>query len=98
MGQEDHVSMGSISGRKLNQILGNLEKILAIELMYAAQAIDFRRPNTCSDLIEENHAIIRAKVAKLEEDRLLKPDIDAMIKLVRTQAFHVAFDLSTEAN
>ncbi len=55
--------------------------------MYAAQAIEFRRPNTCSDLIEENHAIIRAKVAKLEEDRLLKPDIDAMIKLVKTQAF-----------
>lgn len=92
MGQEDHVSMGSISGRKLNQILGNLEKILAIELMYAAQAIEFRRPNTCSDLIEENLAIIRAKVAKLEEDRLLKPDIDAMIKLVKTQAFNVSFD------
>ena len=94
MGQEDHVSMGSISGRKLNQILGNLEKILAIELMYAAQAIDFRRPNTCSDLIEQNHAIIRAKVAKLEEDRLLKPDIDAMIKLVKTQALKVNFALN----
>ncbi|WMN60828.1 histidine ammonia-lyase [Pseudoalteromonas xiamenensis] len=89
MGQEDHVSMGSISGRKLNQILGNLEKIFAIELMYAAQAIEFRRPNKCSDLIEENFDIIRAKVAKLEEDRLLKPDIDAMIKLVKSQAFNV---------
>lgn len=89
MGQEDHVSMGSISSRKLNQILGNLEKIFAIELMYAAQAIDFRRPNKCSDIIEHNFAVIRAKVAKLEEDRLLKPDIDAMIELVRTQAFTV---------
>ncbi|MBV7261620.1 histidine ammonia-lyase [Photobacterium sp. WH77] len=89
MGQEDHVSMGSISGRKLNQILGNLEKILAIELMYAAQAIEFRRPNRCSDVIEENYRIIREKVAKLEEDRLLKPDIDAMIALVKTQAFNV---------
>ncbi|MFC3034271.1 histidine ammonia-lyase [Pseudoalteromonas fenneropenaei] len=89
MGQEDHVSMGSISGRKLNQILGNLEKIFAIELMYAAQAIDFRRPNTCSAIIEENFAIIREKVAKLEEDRLLKPDIDAMVKLVKSQAFKV---------
>ncbi|MBD1583689.1 histidine ammonia-lyase [Pseudoalteromonas sp. S16_S37] len=89
MGQEDHVSMGSISGRKLNQILGNLEKILAIELMYAAQAIEFRRPNTCSDIIEENFKVIRAKVAKLEEDRLLKPDIDAMIALVKSQAFTV---------
>jgi histidine ammonia-lyase len=89
MGQEDHVSMGSISGRQLNQILGNLEKILAIELMYAAQAIEFRRPNKCSELIELNHALIRENVAKLEEDRLLKPDIDAMIRLVKSQAFTV---------
>ncbi|WP_206486503.1 histidine ammonia-lyase [Thalassotalea sp. G2M2-11] len=89
MGQEDHVSMGSISSRKFNQILGNLEKIIAIELMYAAQAIDFRRPNKCSDIIEENFAIIRAKVDKLEQDRLLKPDIDAMIAMVKTQAFNV---------
>ncbi|HCV04913.1 histidine ammonia-lyase [Pseudoalteromonas sp. APAL1] len=89
MGQEDHVSMGSISGRKLNQILGNLDKIFAIELMYAAQAIEFRRPNKCSDIIEENFALIRSKVAKLEEDRLLKPDIDAMVALVKSQAFTV---------
>tara|TARA_R110002124_G_scaffold63013_2_gene172090 strand:+ start:5329 stop:6858 length:1530 start_codon:yes stop_codon:yes gene_type:complete len=93
MGQEDHVSMGSISSRQFNQILGNLEKILAIELMYAAQAIDFRRPNKCSDIIEKNFAVIRAKVAKLEEDRLLKPDIDAMIALVRSQAFTVSFSI-----
>jgi histidine ammonia-lyase len=92
MGQEDHVSMGSISGRKLNQILGNLEKILAIELMYAAQAIEFRRPNKCSKFIEKNFDVIRGKVAKLEEDRLLKPDIDAMITLVKSQAFTVSFD------
>ena len=90
MGQEDHVSMGSISSRKLNQILGNLEKILAIELMYAAQAIEFRRPNKCSDVIEHNFNVIRAKVAKLEEDRLLKPDIDAIIEMVKTQAFNVS--------
>ncbi|MDC5707685.1 histidine ammonia-lyase [Vibrio europaeus] len=92
MGQEDHVSMGSISGRKLNQILGNLDKILAIELMYAAQALEFRRPNLCSDLIEKNFELIRTKVAKLEEDRLLKPDIDAMVELVKSQAFTVSFD------
>ncbi|NQZ23708.1 MAG: histidine ammonia-lyase [Colwellia sp.] len=89
MGQEDHVSMGSISSRQFNQILGNLEKIIAIELMYAAQAIDFRRPNKCSDIIEKNFQIIREKVAMLKEDRLLKPDIDAMIVLVKSQAFTV---------
>ncbi|TXE06253.1 histidine ammonia-lyase [Seonamhaeicola algicola] len=89
LGQEDHVSMGSISGRKFNQILENLEKILAIELMYAAQALEFRRPNTFSDIIEENFKIIRSKVTKLEDDRALKADIDAMINLVKTQAFNL---------
>ncbi|MFD2725214.1 histidine ammonia-lyase [Hyunsoonleella rubra] len=87
LGQEDHVSMGSISGRRFNQVLGNLEKILAIELMYAAQALEFRRPNTFSDIIEANFKIIREKVARLEDDRLLKDDIDAMIELVAHQAF-----------
>ena len=89
LGQEDHVSMGSISGRKLNQILGNLEKILAIELMYAAQALEFRRPNTFSKIIEENFKIIRDKVNKLEEDRILKNDINAMINLVVNKSFIV---------
>ena len=89
MGQEDHVSMGSISSRQFNQILGNLEKILAIELMYAAQAMDFRRPNTFSDIVEENFALIRSKVKKLEEDRLLKDDIKSMIDLVTEKTFKV---------
>jgi histidine ammonia-lyase len=89
LGQEDHVSMGSISGRKLNQILGNIEKILAIELMYAAQAMEFRRPNTFSEIIEQNFKIIRSNVTKLEEDRILKNDINNMIDLVRTQSFIV---------
>jgi len=89
LGQEDHVSMGSISGRQFMQILGNVEKILAIELMYGAQALEFRRPNTFSKIIEENFKLIRSKVAKLEEDRLLKPDIDAMIELVSTRSFIV---------
>lgn len=89
LGQEDHVSMGSISGRKFNQILGNIEKILAIELMYAAQAMEFRRPNAFSKIIEKNFSIIRSKVAKLEEDRILKEDINALIAMVKNQAFVV---------
>ncbi len=89
LGQEDHVSMGSISGRKFNQILGNIEKILAIELMYAAQAMEFRRPHSFSDIIEDNFKIIREKVDKLEDDRLLKDDINNMINLVKTEAFVV---------
>ena len=90
MGQEDHVSMGSISSRKFNQILENLEKIFAIEFMYAAQAMEFRRPNTFSTIIEENFAIIRSKVAKLEDDRVLKDDIYALIQLIKERTFKVA--------
>lgn len=89
LGQEDHVSMGSISGRKFNQILGNLDKILAIEFMYAAQAMDFRRPNTFSEIIEENFKLIRNKVAKLEEDRVLKDDINTLVAMVKNQEFIV---------
>ena len=89
LGQEDHVSMGSISARKFMTILSNVEKILAIELMYAAQAIDFRRPLRSSEIIETNHQIIRDKVAHLDQDRPLKKDIDAMITLVRGRALVV---------
>ncbi|MDG1528083.1 MAG: histidine ammonia-lyase [Polaribacter sp.] len=89
LGQEDHVSMGSISGRQFNQILGNIEKILAIELMYAAQAMDYRRPNTFSEIVEKNFKIIRNKVDKLEDDRILKDDINNLIQLVKNQSFIV---------
>jgi histidine ammonia-lyase len=81
--------MGSISGRKFNQILGNIEKILAIELMYAAQAMEFRRPHSFSKIIEENYRIIREKVDVLKDDRLLKDDINNMVELVKTKAFRV---------
>ncbi|UKM66336.2 histidine ammonia-lyase [Flavobacteriaceae bacterium GSB9] len=86
LGQEDHVSMGSISGRKFNQILQNLEKILAIELMYAVQAMEFRRPNTFSLILESNFKIIRNVVPKLEDDRVLKEDINALVTLVENRS------------
>jgi len=89
LGQEDHVSMGSISGRKFNSVLDNIEKILAIELLHAAQALEFRRPNKFSKSIEENFAIIREKVKKLENDRLLKDDINALITMVKKRELKV---------
>jgi histidine ammonia-lyase len=57
--------------------------------MYAAQAIEFRRPYRCSALLEKNHRLIRAHIAPLEDDRLLKDDIDTMITLVQSQKFTV---------
>ena len=89
LGQEDHVSMGSISGRKFNQVLGNLENILAIELMFAAQGLEFRRPLKSSKIIEENYEIIRAKVKKLENDRLIGEDILTIADMVKNRAFKV---------
>lgn len=89
IGQEDHVSMGSISGRKFLQVLGNLEQILAIELLLACQAIEFRRPNRCSPIVEENIQLFRERIPVLEEDRLLKPLLDEAIQLVRERALRV---------
>ncbi len=85
LGQEDHVSMGSISGRKFNQVLGNLEHILAIELLFAAQGLEFRRPLKSSKIIEDNFAIIRKKVKKLEHDRLIGEDILAIAEMVKNK-------------
>ncbi len=89
LGQEDHVSMGSISGRKFNQVLDNLVNILAVELMFAAQGLEFRRPAKCSKIIEENFSILRSKVAKLEDDRLIGKDMLAIAELIRERKFMV---------
>lgn len=87
LGQEDHVSMGSISGRKFNQVLGNLEKILAIELMYACQGLEFRRPKKTSPILEQVFQQVRSVCPKLEEDRLIGKDINAIIALIQTDEF-----------
>ena len=86
MGQEDHVSMGSISGRRANEICGNVEQILAIELMFAAQAYDFRKKDGLkgSSVMEELHSEIRKHVAFASEDRIFGDDIEKMVALVRS--------------
>ncbi len=75
LGQEDHVSMGSISGRKLEMVLENLEYILAIELMTACQAIEFRRPLKSSSILEFAHDFVRQLVSFANEDRIFADDI-----------------------
>jgi histidine ammonia-lyase len=82
LGQEDHVSMGSISSRKLHQILDNLEYILAIELLYATQALDFRRPLQSTPILEACYDLIRGKVPSLENDRILSQDIEKIHQLI----------------
>lgn len=87
LGQEDHVSMGSISGRKLNQVIDNLEYILAIELLSACQAIEFRRPLKSSELLESAHDYVRQFVSFAEEDRIFADDIDKIKQLISDFSF-----------
>ncbi len=87
LGQEDHVSMGSISGRKLNKVLDNLEYILAIELMSACQAIEFRRPLKSSALLEFAHDYVRKFVQFAEEDRVFASDIEKIKGIISDFSF-----------
>lgn len=87
LGQEDHVSMGSISGRKLYQILDNLEYILAIELMSACQAIEFRKPLKSSALLEAAHSFVRQSVSFANEDRIFADDINQIKKIISDFSF-----------
>jgi histidine ammonia-lyase len=87
LGQEDHVSMGSISGRKLNQVLDNLEFILAIELMSACQAIEFRRPLTSSEILETAHEYARRFAGFASEDRIFADDINQLRSIISDFSF-----------
>ena len=87
LGQEDHVSMGSISGRKLNQVLDNLEYILAIELLSACQAIEFRRPLKSSALLEYAHDYVREFVSFAAEDRIFAEDVNKVAGLIKDFSF-----------
>jgi histidine ammonia-lyase len=87
LGQEDHVSMGSISARKLNQVLDNLELILGIELLTACQAIEFRRPLKSSDMLEFAHEYVRTHVPFAKEDRIFADDINKTATLISNFSF-----------
>jgi histidine ammonia-lyase len=94
LGQEDHVSMGSISGRKLDKILDNLEYILAIELMTACQAIEFRRPLKSSEILEFAHGYVRQFVSFANEDRIFADDINGVKNIISDFSFVKQCDAS----
>ncbi|MGD0680701.1 MAG: histidine ammonia-lyase [Terracidiphilus sp.] len=87
-GKEDHVSMGMTGALKLRQIVENAERVVGIELMCAAQGLEFRRPLRASREVERAHAVVRAIVPWLDEDRVLAHDIEAMAAAVRAGAFN----------
>ena len=83
-GQEDHVSMGANAATKCFQIVANLERILAIELMNASQALSFRSPLKSSKSIENFIHNYRKIVPLVEEDRILAKDIENTILFLST--------------
>lgn len=83
-GQEDHVSMGGNSATKLCRVVDNTERVLAIELFNAAQALDLRRPLHSSPELEEWHAQYRQTVPYIDVDTVMSPLIEKSIQFLRT--------------
>ena len=84
-GQEDHVSMGANAGTKLVNVVENTERILAIELFNAAQALEFRRPLKSSPVIERIHADFRKVVPFIEDDVVMYPHIAEAVKFLKEE-------------
>jgi len=81
-GQEDHVSMGANGATKTKRIVDNLETILAIELLNAAQALEFRRPKKTSPFLESLMQLFRTEVSFIEEDKVLHDDIVNTVQFI----------------
>jgi histidine ammonia-lyase len=84
LGQEDHVSMGAESVLKCWQIVDNVEIVLAIELLTAAQALDFRMPLRAGRGPQAAHDAVRRRIPHADADRPFGDDIAAAIQLVRS--------------
>ena len=83
-GQEDHVSMAANAATKGFKVLNNLKSLLAIELLTAAQAFEFRRPAKSTPIIESIMTDVRDKIAMLEEDRLMHDDMVMAVSIIDT--------------
>jgi len=80
--QEDHVSMAAHGARRLGQMIDNLNRILGVELLCAAQGIDFRAPLATSETLQRVVKRVRKDVATLDEDRYLAPDLERAARMV----------------
>jgi histidine ammonia-lyase len=85
--REDHVAMGVAAARKARESVALLEKVLALELITAGQALEFLKPLRPGRGVEQAHARLREVVPALERDRVLAPDIEAAESLVRQGVF-----------
>jgi histidine ammonia-lyase len=95
--QEDHVCMGSVTAMKLTDIIRNTEIVVAIQLLCCAQAMDFRRPLTGGKGSEAAYKVIRSKVKRLINDRVLYPDINKVTELVRDGSIVTAVEKAVGA-
>jgi histidine ammonia-lyase len=86
-GMEDFVSMGVTSAHKARSVVEKTQQIVAIELMCAAQLLDFRLPLKPGLGVQQAQEIVRSYVTTLEEDRVLSPDIEKLSQAVREGAF-----------
>lgn len=86
-GMEDFNSMGATSAHKLLRVLEQSRQVVAIELMCAAQLLEFRKPLKPGLGAQHAYELVRARVEKLEEDRTLAPDIDALAQAINEGAF-----------
>ncbi len=84
--KEDHVSMGAHAAVKARRVLRNVEAVLAVELLCAAQALEFLKPLRPGRGVEKAYDLLRERVPRLTTDRVLAPDIDAATELVRSGA------------
>ena len=88
--QEDHVSMATSAANRLHRIIDNVNDIVAIELLSAAQGIDFHHPCKSSGLLEEAYSTVRAVSPHFDADRSLKQDVDLVSALIDEGRFHAS--------
>jgi histidine ammonia-lyase len=93
--QEDHVSMGWHAGRKLRRAVDGLRRVIAIEILTAARALDFRAPLRPGPATGAVHDVVRSRVAGPGPDRHLAVEIEAVVELLAAGAITAAADLST---
>lgn len=83
--KEDHVSMGVTSGRKLHEVVANVQYGLAIELLCNTQGLGFLRPLKTSPALEKVYTLVRKHVEPIEDDRIFHKDIENLTRLIRTE-------------
>jgi histidine ammonia-lyase len=96
--QEDHVSMATFAARRLQAMIHNTAHILGIELLSAAQGIDFLRPLKSSAALESAHRLLRSECSFVAQDRYLAPDIERATALVKHGALSRVFRALPEAH